>query len=156
MGAVSLTERFDLHADPDSGRLAEARIAIRESIMHGCASFPARTTLMAGVGGTVTVLAALDRELKEYDPALLEGWTVPRPRCEALIGVILGKTPEQRRLYPVMGEGRADIVGAGALVVEALLERFDPPGLVCSTQGLRYGLARLAADELTRAQAAGE
>ena len=48
---------------------------------------------------------------------------------------------------PVMGEGRADIVGSGALVVEGLINRFQAPGLVCSTQGLRYGLARLAAEE---------
>ena len=46
-----------------------------------------------------------------------------------------------------MGEGRADIIGGGALVVGLLVERFQAPGLMCSTQGLRYGLARLAAEE---------
>jgi exopolyphosphatase/pppGpp-phosphohydrolase len=46
-----------------------------------------------------------------------------------------------------MGEGRADIVIAGALVVQSLLDRFPSEALVCSTQGLRYGLARLAAEE---------
>jgi exopolyphosphatase/pppGpp-phosphohydrolase len=56
---------------------------------------------------------------------------------------------------PIMGEGRADIVGTGALVVEGLLERFRAPGLLCSTQGLRYGLARLAAEEW-RAQRAAD
>jgi exopolyphosphatase/pppGpp-phosphohydrolase len=44
-----------------------------------------------------------------------------------------------------MGEGRADIVVAGVLVVQALMERFPSPMLVCSTQGLRFGLAREAA-----------
>jgi exopolyphosphatase/pppGpp-phosphohydrolase len=48
-----------------------------------------------------------------------------------------------------MGEGRADIVVAGCLVVVLLAERFPSSGLVCSTQGLRYGLARAAAQELT-------
>jgi exopolyphosphatase/pppGpp-phosphohydrolase len=46
-----------------------------------------------------------------------------------------------------MGEGRADIVIAGALAVIELAQRFPTPALVCSTQGLRYGLARLAAEE---------
>jgi hypothetical protein len=36
---------------------------------------------------------------------------------------------------------------AGALAVETLFDRFPSPGLLCSTQGLRYGLARLAASE---------
>jgi len=46
-----------------------------------------------------------------------------------------------------MGEGRADIVVAGAIVVLELFERFPSEALVCSTRGLRYGLARLAALE---------
>ena len=103
--------------------------------------------MLAGVGGTVTVLASMDRDLKEYEPGLLEGWFIPRERLEPLLARIIGSTQAERRQHPIMGEGRADIIGAGALVVEALLERFDGGGLVCSTQGLRYGLAHLAAEE---------
>lgn len=145
-GAVVLAERFGLNGQPDE-RIAEARREIRDLIMHECALFPERTPLLAGVGGTVTVLASIDRGLTEYDPALLEGWVVSRARIHELLAEIVEATPDERRRLPVMGEGRADIVGAGALVVEALVERFDPPGLVCSTQGLRYGLVRLAAEE---------
>jgi len=60
---------------------------------------------------------------------------------------ILSSSHEERRSWPVMGEGRADIVVAGALAVGLLAERFPAPALVCSTQGLRYGLVRLAAEE---------
>jgi exopolyphosphatase/guanosine-5'-triphosphate,3'-diphosphate pyrophosphatase len=100
------------------------------------------------VGGTVSLLAALDRGLSVYDPTLLEGLAIGLDRLDALIGRILASTHEERRTWPVMGEGRADIVVAGALVVGLLARRFPSPALVCSTQGLRYGLARLAADEL--------
>ena len=148
IGAVVLAERFGLSEVPSPDSVGVAREWIRGEIMRGCALFPQRTPLLAGVGGTVTVLASLDRGLQEYDPTLLEGWVTQRARLTELLDRILSKSPEERRKLPVMGEGRADIVGAGALVVEALLDRFDPPGLVCSTQGLRYGLARLAADEL--------
>ncbi len=147
IGAVVLAERFGLSEVPSPDSVGVAREWIRGEIMRGCALFPQRTPLLAGVGGTVTVLASLDRGLQEYDPTLLEGWVTQRARLTELLDRILSKSPEERRKLPVMGEGRADIVGAGALVVEALIERFDPPGLVCSTQGLRYGLARLAADE---------
>lgn len=146
-GAVTLTERL-LPEDPTTLAQREAaREVIAREVMHGCAYLPARATVLAGVGGTVTVLASLDRGITEYDPSLLEGWFVPRDRAERLIGELVEATPEARRRLPVMGEGRADIIGAGALVVEALLRRFEAPGLVCSTQGLRYGLARWAADE---------
>ncbi len=146
-GAVSLTERL-LPGDPPNGQvLAMARERISLDIMHGCASMPERTTMLAGVGGTVTVLASVDRGLVDYDPAALEGWWIERSRALAMIDRMVRMSHEERRRLPIMGEGRADIIGAGALVVEALVLRFDAPGLVCSTQGLRYGLVRLAAEE---------
>jgi exopolyphosphatase/guanosine-5'-triphosphate,3'-diphosphate pyrophosphatase len=96
----------------------------------------------------VSLLAALDLGLTVYEPALLEGLAIGRARLEALIHRILSSSHEERRSWPVMGEGRADIVVAGAIVVGLLVERFPSSALVCSTQGLRYGLARLAADEV--------
>ena len=153
-GAVSLTERLLPGDPPDEAAVAEAHRQISSELMHGCALMPERTTLLAGVGGTVTVLASLDRGLSDYDPAALEGWYIERERAQALVRQLVRSTQEERRKLPIMGDGRADIIGAGALVVEALMERFAAPGLVCSTQGLRYGLARLAAEEWEK-QSAG-
>ncbi len=146
-GAVSLHERLLPGDPPDEATLQAARNVIAGELMHGCAELPERATLLAGVGGTVTVLASLDRELKDYDPALLEGWYIERERVLALTDRIVRLSHDDRRGLPIMGEGRADIIGAGALVVEALVRRFQAPGLVTSTQGLRYGLVRLAAEE---------
>jgi len=146
-GAVSLTERLLPGDPPDDATLEAARARIRDDIMHGCALLPERATVLAGVGGTVTVLASIDRGIAEYDPGALEGWWIERGRALATIRDIARMSQQERRRLPIMGEGRADIIGAGALVVEALIERFGAPGLMCSTQGLRYGLARLAADE---------
>ncbi len=146
-GAVSLHERLLPGDPPDEETLRSAREVIARELMHGCAELPERSTLLAGVGGTITVLASLDRDLRDYDPTLLEGWYIERSRALALIDRIVRLSLEDRRGLPIMGEGRADIIGAGALVVEALMNRFQAPGLVTSTQGLRYGLVRLAAEE---------
>jgi exopolyphosphatase/guanosine-5'-triphosphate,3'-diphosphate pyrophosphatase len=146
-GAVSIHERALPGDPPDEPTIEAARDVISRELMHGCAQLPERSTLLAGVGGTITVLASLDRGLTDYDPALLEGWYIERGRAQALIDRIVRLSHEERRQLPIMGEGRADIIGAGALVVEALMHRFQAPGLVTSTQGLRYGLVRLAAEE---------
>jgi exopolyphosphatase/guanosine-5'-triphosphate,3'-diphosphate pyrophosphatase len=146
-GAVTLTERLVAGDPPTEAQLAAAREWVRDELMRGCALFSDRTAVLVGVGGTITVLAALDAGMTTYDPAQLEGAYVPRARVQALVDRIVRSSQAERRAMPVMGEGRADIVGTGALVVEGLLERFQAPGLLCSTQGLRYGLARLAAEE---------
>lgn len=153
-GAVTLTERMLQGDPPTADTISAAQASIRSELMHDCALLPERTSFLAGVGGTVTVLASMDRGLPDYDPALLEGWYIDRARALALIDLIVHASLEERRRMPIMGDGRADIIGAGALVVQALLERFQAPGLVCSTQGLRYGLARLAAVEAAAEAAA--
>lgn len=146
-GAVSLTERWLPGDPPTEETIQRAQAHIAEVVMHGCALMPERTTLLAGVGGTVTVLASIERDLADYDPALLEGLWIDQSRAREIIRRLVTASHVQRRELPIMGEGRADIIGAGALVVEALIDRFQAPGLVCSTQGLRYALVRLAAEE---------
>jgi exopolyphosphatase/guanosine-5'-triphosphate,3'-diphosphate pyrophosphatase len=146
-GAVSLTDRHLFANPPSPAEVDELRREVGRQIMHECAYMPPSSPLFAGVGGTVSLLAALDRGLSAYEPNLVEGHAIERGRLEALIHRILSSSHEERRTWPVMGEGRADIVVAGALVVGLLAERFPSPGLVCSTQGLRYGLVRLAAEE---------
>jgi exopolyphosphatase/guanosine-5'-triphosphate,3'-diphosphate pyrophosphatase len=148
VGAVNLTERFIRSNPPSAGEIDDARESVRSEIMHGCAYLPQRTPVLAGVGGTVTVLALMDRGLTSYDPSLLQGWVIERSRLESLSLGLLATTHEQRRNLPAMGEGRADIVVAGCLVVSLLAERFPSGGLICSTQGLRYGLALVAAGEV--------
>jgi exopolyphosphatase/guanosine-5'-triphosphate,3'-diphosphate pyrophosphatase len=144
---VNLTERH-LAADPAEPAEIEAlEQQVRSELMHECALFPERAPLLAGVGGTVTVLASMDRGITVYDPLLLEGWSIPRDRLDALIHRLAGAAYAERRSWSIIGDGRADIIVAGALVVRMLLERFQAPALTCSTQGLRYGLARLAAEE---------
>lgn len=143
-GAVTLTEKFLANSPPTVAE-AEALVAhVDDRLMHQCAYMPDETPLLAGVGGTVTVLAALDRGITSYDPNLLEGWLIESSRLDDLVQRIVRSTEAERRTWAILGHGRSDIVAAGALVVGCLARRFPSRGLMCSTQGLRYGLARLA------------
>lgn len=154
-GAVSLTEKF-IRSNPVGPDETAALVAeVRNTLMHDCALMPEVTPVFAGVGGTVTVLACLDRDLSVYEPLLIEGWVIESGRLEGLIQRVASSTEESRSRWPVLGSGRSDIVVAGAIVVGLLAERFRSRGLVCSTQGLRYGLARLAAAEAGRGPGQG-
>lgn len=144
-GAVSLTERF-LHANPPSpDETAALEDFVELEIRERTSRMPEATPLLAGVGGTVTGFGVLDRGLTAYEPSLVEGWVVEAARLEGLVERLIGSTEDERRRWGGLGSARADIVVAGALVVRLLARRFKARGLVCSTRGLRYGLARLAA-----------
>jgi exopolyphosphatase/guanosine-5'-triphosphate,3'-diphosphate pyrophosphatase len=149
-GAVTLTERFFVQNPPSENEIDALKEGVRAGLMQYCASMPVETPVLAGVGGTVTVLALMDRSLISYDPALVEGWRISVPRLRDMVDRLERSTHEERRHWPAMGDGRADIVVAGALVVSMLVDRFPSSGLVCSTQGLRYGLVRLALEEIER------
>jgi exopolyphosphatase/guanosine-5'-triphosphate,3'-diphosphate pyrophosphatase len=144
LGAVTLTERYLCSTPPTEGEIATLLTHVERQLGERCVAMPESTPLLAGVGGTITVLAALDRGLTAYEPSLLEGWTLEPTRLEALVDRVVGSNEAERRTWAVMGRGRSDIVVAGALVVRTMARRFPSRGLVCSTQGLRYGLARLA------------
>lgn len=146
-GAVNLTERFIAHDPPLDSEVAALSARVSENLMHGCASLPASAPMLAGVGGTVTLLGMLDRKLISYDPVSLEGWAIAGERLDPLVSRLARLTHADRMALPAMGEGRADIVIAGALAVQQIAHRFPASVLLCSTQGLRYGLARLAAEE---------
>lgn len=147
IGAVNLTERFIRSNPIDSNDMEALDRDVERHLMHGCALMPETAPILAGVGGTVTVLASLDREIAAYDPTLIEGWIIKAPRLEALTTRVLVSTTSERDGWLVLGKGRSDIVVAGSLVIRHLARRFRSTGLVCSTHGLRYGLAHLAAAE---------
>lgn len=151
IGAVNLTERFIQSNPLNNNDMESLDRVVDQHLMHGCASMPESAPILAGVGGTVTVLASMDREIKAYDPALIEGWMIKTPRLEALVQRFVTSTAAERDAWVVLGKGRSDIVVAGALVIRRLALRFRSTGLVCSTHGLRYGLARLAASESSSA-----
>lgn len=155
-GAVSLTEKHLPSNPPTLDELDALRLRVESDLMHHCALMPVTTPILAGVGGTITVLASLDRGLQTYDPSLLEGWEIEPARLETLVERVAASTDEERRGWTVMGQGRSDIVVAGALVVGLIARRFPSRRLVCSTQGLRYGLARAAARELASTRGAAD
>jgi exopolyphosphatase / guanosine-5'-triphosphate,3'-diphosphate pyrophosphatase len=144
-GAVSLTERFLGGNPPSAGEVEALESYVDGELAARCSEMPDSTPLLAGVGGTVTGLGVLDRGLSTYTPSLVEGWMVEMSRLEALVERLRSSTEAERRRLSGLGTGRADIVVAGALAVRRLARRFQARGMVCSTRGLRYGLARLAA-----------
>ena len=149
-GAVSLTERF-LHASPAVATEVEGLEAfVTDEVERRCAEMPDSAPVLAGVGGTVTAFAVLDLGLEAYEPDRVEGCLIDIARLEAVVDRLIRSSEADRRRMTALGKGRADIEVAGALAVRVLARRFRTRSMLCSTQGLRFGLARLAFREASR------
>ena len=121
IGCVRLTERC-LHSDPPTTEeVAAAREVVRERLEIALGVVPVEgTRTWVGVAGTMTTLSALAHNMTTYDSAAIHLSRVAgddlRSVCERLIGM----TRAERAALPPMHEGRADVIGAGAIVVEEL------------------------------------
>ncbi len=121
IGCVRLTERC-LHSDPPTpAEVRAAREVVRERLdaaLSVVAVEGARTWV--GLAGTMTTLSALAHNMTTYDSAAIHLSRVPGSDLLAVCERLIGMTRSQRAALPPMHEGRADVIGGGAIVVEEL------------------------------------
>lgn len=142
MGSVRFTERF-LPSDPVRDEECERLI---QAIDHGLErSLPGEErdvhfSLMVGVGGTFTTLAAIAKGLVRYAHSEVHGSYLGREEIQRQIGLFKDKTIAERKGIPGLEPERADVILAGALLIDRIMARFRIPRVMVSDQGIRYGL----------------
>lgn len=146
VGAVRVTERYFPHLPPDPGQVERA-VAMIRGALAGLFPCPAELPLV-GVAGTVTTLGALDLGVARFDAQELNGSFLRAERVEEWSARLLAMPVEHIRRLPQVHEQRADIIGAGSLILRLALAQLGVPGLTISTRGIRYGILmrELAAD----------
>jgi exopolyphosphatase/guanosine-5'-triphosphate,3'-diphosphate pyrophosphatase len=146
IGCVRMTERC-LHTDPPTAEeVAAAREVVRDRLGEALAAVPvqqARTWV--GVAGTFTTIAALAHGLASYDSEAIHLSRVGFPELLAVCDQLIGMTRQQRAALGPMHEGRVDVIGGGAIVVEelaaALSQRAGIDELVVSEHDILDGIA---------------
>jgi exopolyphosphatase / guanosine-5'-triphosphate,3'-diphosphate pyrophosphatase len=146
IGCVRLTERC-LHSDPPAAEeVAAARRVVRERLevaLHAVPVEGARTWV--GLAGTMTTLSALAQHMSAYDAAAIHLSRVDMGDLLAVCDELIGMTRAQRAALPPMHEGRADVIGGGAIVVQEMArelhERAGIDELTVSEHDILDGIA---------------
>jgi exopolyphosphatase/guanosine-5'-triphosphate,3'-diphosphate pyrophosphatase len=155
LGCVRLTERFLRSDPPTPGELADLRSFLREIWVGHDMLLRPTPQAAAGVGGTVTALAALNLGLRRYDASRVEGHLLATGDIRRLTDSLTGLTTAERQALATVGPGRADILPAGCVLLVSLCEAAGLASLTSSTQGLRYALARAALKRAEQAASLG-
>jgi exopolyphosphatase/guanosine-5'-triphosphate,3'-diphosphate pyrophosphatase len=132
MGAVRFTKN-DLMTEADIHEL-------ESHCLSAWLPMKVRPTLLIGVGGTLTTLAAMDMELAEYDPERIEGYTVTLGRLSRHIEKLSHMAPEQRRHVPGLQPRRSDIIIAGLVIARSFLMNYGISELTVSEKDLMEGV----------------
>jgi exopolyphosphatase / guanosine-5'-triphosphate,3'-diphosphate pyrophosphatase len=143
IGTVRLTEQF-LHSDPVRKEECENMIRVIEKEL---ARLPdpwlrdggAALTLV-GIAGTFTTLSAVERKLLRYSHAEIHGSRLTLSEVHRQVALFQGKTIEQRKAIPGLEPKRADVMLAGATLIERIMTAFHSERVIVSDQGVRYGL----------------
>ena len=146
IGCVRMTERC-LHSDPPTAaEVAAARTVVRERLAEALRVVPVeKARTWVGVAGTFTTIAALAQDMDTYDSDAIHLSQIRFSDMLAVCDQLLGMTREQRAALGPMHEGRVDVIGGGAIVVQelaaALGERVGIDELVVSEHDILDGIA---------------
>ena len=140
IGSVRLTER-QLHDDPPAPDQIAAVETDIDAALDSCRVDPGLAGTVVGVAGTVTTVAAGTLGLEAYDREQVHLARLEVDEVRATIGDLVGMTVADRRALGYMHPGRADVIGAGALILERILRRTAVRTMIVSESDILDGIA---------------
>ncbi len=146
IGVVTLAERF-----PEGEAATEAWFReMVDTVKAQITAFPRADGLrevfdadrahLIGTSGAITSLAGLHLNLPRYDRSRVDGIWMTRDQCEAAARRLLALSPQARAAQPCIGPDRADLVLAGAAILQAVQEIWPCTRVRVADRGLREGI----------------
>ncbi|MFE6223355.1 MULTISPECIES: Ppx/GppA phosphatase family protein [unclassified Streptomyces] len=142
IGCVRLTERHVRH-DPPTAEEAEAiRADVRAALDLAAETVPLDTAdTLVGLAGSVTTVAAIALGLPEYDSEKVHHSRISAAQVAEVTRRLLASTHDERAAIPVVHPGRVDVIVAGALVLQEIVERVGAAEVVVSEHDILDGIA---------------
>jgi exopolyphosphatase / guanosine-5'-triphosphate,3'-diphosphate pyrophosphatase len=138
IGSVRLTERIIKHDPPGVAEIAELEATIDREL--DALNWHYRPDRLVGIAGTVTTVCAVSLGLKTYDPAIVHGHRLTLAEVARVTNLFRTLPLAERKQLPGVLEGRADVILAGASILERVLAKFELDAVTVSDQGVRWGL----------------
>lgn len=140
IGAVRLHERH-LHDDPPTSDQVAACLTDVDRYLDECPVPLADARSVIGTSGTIKTMAAGMLDLPTYDRDAVDGVRLGSAETRAYVERLAAMTVAERRAIPSMHPGRADVIGAGALIWSRVLARSGVDEYVVSEADILYGIA---------------
>jgi exopolyphosphatase/guanosine-5'-triphosphate,3'-diphosphate pyrophosphatase len=153
VGCVRMTERHLVHGGvvsdpPTEEQIAAIRADVEAALDLAEQTVPLREArTLVGLAGSVTSVSAIAQDLPEYDSARIHHSRVSYDRVREITDRLLHSTHAERAAVPSLHPGRVDVIGAGALVLLAIMERIGAQEVVVSEHDILDGIAHSCAAE---------
>jgi len=138
LGSVRLTEAFVRHDPPTATETKSIADTVDAAVR--AVPFSGRPATLVGVAGTVTSLAAMALQLASYDPGRVHGSRLSREGLALEIQRLSAATQAERERMIGLDPRRADVILAGALILDRIAAAAGVPEIRVSDRGIRWGL----------------
>lgn len=147
IGTVRLTERFLYHDPVRADEVRRMIEAIDQELEPLASSVAAADPSVAwvGIAATFTTLVAMEKRLKRYSHSAVHGSALSLSTVRELVRQLQEKPVAERKRMVGLEPERADVIFAGACVIERLMALGRRDSLIVSDQGVRFGLLYEAA-----------
>jgi exopolyphosphatase/guanosine-5'-triphosphate,3'-diphosphate pyrophosphatase len=140
IGSVRLHERH-LHTDPPTADEVRACLADIDHALLDCGVPVSRTRTAIGTSGTIKTIAAGLLDLPSYDRDAIDGSVLATADTTAYVDHLLAMTVAERKELPYLHPGRADVIGAGALIWLRILAAAGVEEYHVSEADILHGIA---------------
>ncbi|MDX3534025.1 Ppx/GppA phosphatase family protein [Streptomyces sp. MB09-01] len=147
VGCVRMTERHlvvdGVVTDPPAPeQIAAMRADIEAALDLAAESVPlAEARTLVGLAGSVTTAAGIVLGLPEYLSSEIHHSRISYEQVREVGERMLTATHAERAAIPVMHPGRVDVIGAGVLVLLAIMERIGATEVIVSEHDILDGIA---------------
>ncbi len=145
IGCVRLTERYLRGDPPSAAEVDDAVTAIGRELSRARRAIPElgharRHTMLVGLAGTVSTLAALELGLTEYDRDRIHHAVLTRQAVGRWCKVLQSERVAQRAQRAAITDGRQDVIFGGALVLNEVMRTFGLQECLVSEADILDGL----------------
>ncbi len=142
LGAVRMTERFLPDEKAKRGQLKELRAHVRQELssagwLEGVAE---KGGTLAGIGGTLRNLATAAQIAQQLPSYGVQGFELTREALGDLVERLADLPASKRNDVPGIKKERADLILAGAVVIEQVMEVTGFAHIEATEEGLREGV----------------
>jgi exopolyphosphatase / guanosine-5'-triphosphate,3'-diphosphate pyrophosphatase len=140
VGSVRLHERH-LHGDPPTRAEVAACVADIDAHLDAAPVPVGDARTVVGVAGSTLTVAAGVLGLASYDRSAIDQARLAAADVARFVERLVAMTVGERRALPYLDPGRADVIGAGALILARVLARARVRTLVASEADILDGIA---------------
>ncbi|MDS1272166.1 Ppx/GppA phosphatase family protein [Lipingzhangella sp. LS1_29] len=141
IGCVRLTERHLRDDPPTAEQIAAARADVDAALDEVERTVPlSEAATLVCVAGTATTVAGIAEELPAYDPERIHLSRVSAGEVRDVTEKLVRMPRDERAAIPVMHPGRVDVIGAGALILDRVVQRVGAAEFVASEHDILDGI----------------